>query len=445
MVEKFYEVFTHVDVLKSREPEYFICQKPIIVDFDNLIGNKNSKNSKEIEKVGKLEVMDTDSEQTMEVQTNGGLSSTSTGTSVAAVKTFVSILEEGCKKYYDGTPPIFMPAFVEMPNLFAIRCELYGIHTIGHGRTKKIAKQMAAKNMLKKMIEKESFSDFELGKTKEEALASLENLTIDFQNRGSGDDSVAENWVGKVNERCQKLKLSSVNYEIDEEGPPNHRIFIATCKMGKVHVVGHGKTKKIAKTLAAQKMYAQLENWKDLADDIGNAALVAAAGQETTNNSESTANESLSNLDASANALVHPDSLQKVRAAFRDGFDVTGLTEKLIKLINSGDENINKIFLNQKLNFVFLEPDLDGNLQCLLSINGPNDMKNAFYGFGTTETDAKDYAARNALIHLELFIRTSEPSRGSSDLSETQLTIGSLTWTKNSPEDENQNSSSEKQ
>lgn len=40
-------------------------------------------------------------------------------------------------------------------------------------------------------------------------------------------------------------------------------------------------------------MCAQLENWKDLADDVENAVLAAAASQEATSNSESTANESV--------------------------------------------------------------------------------------------------------------------------------------------------------
>ncbi|VDO47734.1 unnamed protein product [Onchocerca flexuosa] len=141
------------------------------------------------------------------------------------------------------------------------------------------------------MIEKESFSDFGLGKTKEEALANLESLTVDFQNRANGDDSLTENWIGKVNERCQKLKLSNAIYEIDEEGPPNQRTFIATCKIGKINVTANGKTKKIAKTLAAQKMCTELENWKDLVDDVGNVALTAA-DQEAASYTESTANES---------------------------------------------------------------------------------------------------------------------------------------------------------
>ncbi|CAG9536442.1 unnamed protein product [Cercopithifilaria johnstoni] len=412
MVEKFYEVFTHVDVLRSREPEYFICEKPIVVDFDSFTSNRNSKNSKEIEKVEKLEVIDTDHKQMVEMQSSGGSSTSSIGTSVSPVKTFVSILEEGCKKYYDGTAPIFMPSLVEIPNSFAIRCELYGIHTVGYGRTKKIAKQMAAKDMLKKMIEKESFSDFGLGKTKEEALANL----------------------------CQKLKLSNPTYEIDEEGPPNQRYFIAICKIGKVYVNAHGKTKKIAKALAAQKMCARLENWKELADDFGSATLAAASGQEAASSNEFTTGGSMNTLNAPAQTVLNPGLLHKVRSAFRDGFGTKGLTEKLTELVKSGDENISKVFPNPELKFIFLERDLDGNFQCMLSIDSPTDMKNAFYGFGPTEQDAKDYASRNALIHLDLFAGNSEPPLNSSDLSQTQGMDSSLTSAKNSPEEERHSS-----
>uniref|UniRef100_A0A915Q3A8 DRBM domain-containing protein n=1 Tax=Setaria digitata TaxID=48799 RepID=A0A915Q3A8_9BILA len=435
MVDKLYDVFTHVDVLKSREPEYFICKEPIVLDVDNLKTNKKN------EKTGN---MDDANEQVLEIlPADGGTSTLPTELGYAPVKTFVSILEEGCKKYYDGTPPVFTSALIEMLNSFSVRCELYGNHTVGQGRTKKIAKQMAAKEMLKKLIEKESFSDFGLGKTKEEALASLENLMVDFHKRGNTDDTIVENWVGKLNERCQKLKLSNAIYEINEEGPPNQRIFNATCKIGKVHVVAHGKTKKIAKTLAAQKMCSQLGNWKDLAEDAEN--IVSIAAEEDTNRIVAAKNEGENVFDASPGTALYPQSLQKVRAAFQDGFGAKGLTKKLNELIKSGDENINRVFLNQELDFVFLSPDLDGNTQCMLSIDGPNGAKNVFYGFGATESDAKDYASRNALIHLELFVRTSEPSRSFSDHSSELLLIDGPVPAINFPEGGIQDLSSQKQ
>lgn len=70
----------------------------------------------------------------------------------------------------------------------------------------------------------------------------------------------------------------------------------------------------------------------------------------------------------------------------------------------------------------------------MLSIDSPSD-KNAFYGFGATEQDAKDYASRNALIHLELFAGTSEPQSGSSDPSRTPEMTDSMTHAENSPEE----------
>lgn len=49
---------------------------------------------------------------------------------------------------------------------------------------------------------------------------------------------------------------------------------------------------QIAKTLAAQKMCARLENWEELADDVESAALAAASSQEDADISEHATNES---------------------------------------------------------------------------------------------------------------------------------------------------------
>lgn len=61
----------------------------------------------------------------------------------------------------------------------------------------------------------------------------------------------------------------------------------------------------------------------------------------------------------------------------------------------------------------------------MLSVNGPNDVKNAFYGYGAAEADAKNFAARNALVHLELFVRTSELGRNSTEHPDIQTSPNS--------------------
>ncbi|VDN41659.1 unnamed protein product [Gongylonema pulchrum] len=81
--------------------------------------------------------------------------------------------------------------------------------------------------------------------------------------------------------------------------------------------------------------------------------------------------------------------------------------DELLELINSGDESISKLFVPQTLEYTIFSMDLDGDQQCILTLRGPNEIKNSFCGFGRTEKDAKNWAARNALTHLELFLRNS--------------------------------------
>ncbi|VDN32276.1 unnamed protein product [Gongylonema pulchrum] len=100
-----------------------------------------------------------------------------------------------------------------------------------------------------------------------------------------------------------------------------------------------------------------------------------------------------------------PECVKKVRAALRSSFGIDGFEVKLLELINSGDENISKLFVPQTLEYTIFSMDLDGDQQCILTLRGPNEIKNSFCGFGRTEKDAKNWAARNALTHLELFLR----------------------------------------
>ncbi|VDN05842.1 unnamed protein product [Thelazia callipaeda] len=366
MEEELYKIFTHTSVLQSREPEYFVCQDLIDLDVDLAAGRKCQK----------------------------------TEESRNVVKT---------KENDDITEEIIKPLTNE-DAFFSINCELYNNHTTGHGRTKKIAKQMAAKEMLLKLVEKELFKEFGLGQTKEEAIASLENLMEDFQKREVGDKCAVENWIGQVNERCQRLKLPNPTYEITEETSATQRDFIATCSVGVTTVEARGKTKKIAKSLAAKLMFLRMEEDADLTD---NSNTLDVSGSKTANEDggeEATIHENSESLfDVFLENIEHPESLEKVHSTFRNG----SLTQKLVKslndLINSGDDNINKIFRPETMKFSFLNPDGSGVKLCLLSIAGTDD-NNVFHGHGKTETEAKECAARNAFVYLEQLLRTSEQS-----------------------------------
>uniref|UniRef100_A0A8R1TMD4 DRBM domain-containing protein n=1 Tax=Onchocerca volvulus TaxID=6282 RepID=A0A8R1TMD4_ONCVO len=96
---------------------------------------------------------------------------------------------------------------------------------------------------------------------------------------------------------------------------------------------------------------------------------------------------------------------RKIAAALEDtNSDGKSFTEKLGDLIKLDDEYINKIYVVQELRFLYYPPDLDGNLQCVLTLNGPNHSKNSFYGFGKTAADAKNFASFNAIRYLESFL-----------------------------------------
>lgn len=92
---------------------YHLLFQPIVVEFDDLIDNKKREKRKETGKVKMSEMIDNNNEKKTETQVSERFSTLSSTSSAATVKSFVSILEEGCKKYYDGTPPIFTRHFAE--------------------------------------------------------------------------------------------------------------------------------------------------------------------------------------------------------------------------------------------------------------------------------------------------------------------------------------------
>ncbi|VDN49753.1 unnamed protein product [Gongylonema pulchrum] len=67
----------------------------------------------------------------------------------------------------------------------------------------------------------------------------------DFEKREENTDLLAMNWVGKVNERCQKFRLPNPMYNVEEEGPGNQRTFTAICIVGNTETKAQAKTKRV--------------------------------------------------------------------------------------------------------------------------------------------------------------------------------------------------------
>ncbi|KAJ8981622.1 hypothetical protein NQ317_000850, partial [Molorchus minor] len=125
----------------------------------------------------------------------------------------------------------------------------------GTGRSKKDAKHAAAKNLL----------DLLVGKLTPE-LANQTNGTpgaTDITNQvvSPYDDKVMGNPIGWLQEMCMSRRWPPPSYDMEhEEGLPHERQFTIACQVLKFREVGTGKSKKLAKRMAAHKMWQALQD-----------------------------------------------------------------------------------------------------------------------------------------------------------------------------------------
>ncbi|VDK55303.1 unnamed protein product [Anisakis simplex] len=369
MSSDLFEVFTDVEVLKSREPEYFQCQEVVN------IGNESDMYPSSLPAA-------------VPPQPNGSASGCQESATsrmqippTIAGKTFVGVLEEGCRKYYDGTTPTYSGGF--QLDWFAIKCELRKLSGVGSAKTKKSAKQLAAKEVLLKIIMKmilaifiaDTFLFIDWFTLSVSLFESSIPAGVVTRNKlmpelsapeEETDSNLSENWIGKINEKyviekasCQKLKLRGAVYDVKDEGVAPQHLFVATCSVCKLTTTGQGRTKK-----------------EDMQEDefVGELAV-----------------------------------MKLVREAQMDCKDAES---KLQDLLNADDELVKEVFTKQQLNFtIFSEADVNGDIQCMLKVLGANDESNVFGGNGQNEQLSRDCAAREAFEFLYVFMKSNLEKR----------------------------------
>ncbi|CAG7653040.1 unnamed protein product [Allacma fusca] len=129
------------------------------------------------------------------------------------------------------------------------------VKATGVGKTKKDAKQDAAKSLLL-TLDARLIDKFDVKFTKKEEVIQPEY-----------DPEAPGNPVGELNEFCLRAKKIVPEYEDErEEGQPHERVFTVTCKLGpKLIERGRGRSKKQAKRVAAYKMLQRIM-YKNAAD-----------------------------------------------------------------------------------------------------------------------------------------------------------------------------------
>ncbi|KAM8738325.1 interferon-induced, double-stranded RNA-activated protein kinase [Acanthopagrus schlegelii] len=207
---------------------------------------------------------------------------------------------------------------------FTLRAVVNGkAYPPGAGKNKKEARQNAAKNALKGLLEEPVNSSRDekysvaSSQQKEEISQSLSDIcdrTKSLSVTPKGEDFTEKNFIGRVNEFCQRARLS-YDYILEKRcGPPhNPQFFYKLVIHNKEYAVGEGKSAKEAKQNAAQLAWTALQEkshsdckapfLSGVSDDAGSAGLSSPPSTQ-----ESCNTTSKSVPTASSDSVVFTDS-----------------------------------------------------------------------------------------------------------------------------------------
>ncbi|XP_049824180.1 interferon-inducible double-stranded RNA-dependent protein kinase activator A homolog isoform X4 [Aethina tumida] len=220
----------------------------------------------------------------------------------------------------------------------------------GTGRSKKDAKHAAAKNLLDLLIGK--LTPDQANQTNGTPGAN----DITAQVVSPYDDKVMGNPIGWLQEMCMSRRWPPPCYDMEnEEGLPHERQFTIACQVLKFREVGTGKSKKLAKRMAAHKMWQALQDM-----NLENAGLQ---------------DEEDDKIPLNTNDLNFLEMLGDI--AHEQNFEVTYVEVE--------------------------EKSLTGQYQCLVQLSV---MPVAVcYGTGNTTKEAQIKAAHNALEYLKIMTK----------------------------------------
>ncbi|XP_024944257.1 RISC-loading complex subunit tarbp2 isoform X2 [Cephus cinctus] len=352
-------------------------------------------------------------------------------------KTPVSVLQELLSRR--GTTPKYELVQIEgaiHEPTFRYRVTVTDVVAMGTGRSKKEAKHAAAKAVLDKLI----------GVNTETADAPLPNSIPDSQNLqelqgGYGEDKVIGNPIGSLQEMCMTRHWPPPKYTTEgEAGLPHERQFTIVCSILKYRQVGQGKSKKLAKRQAAQKMWQALRDTPGIDDEevsstffpstrkdvflrtlpgIGSSKITTYMSFKGPGDARSKIIQRNANVsacyadlkDSKISTLTTPHS-HKVSQFHKNLKSSTGV--KLCQLqntcLNDGDVNLvqflQEIASEQQFEVTYVdieEKSISGKCQCLVQLSTLPVA--VCYGCGLTSKDAQASAAQNALEYLKIMTK----------------------------------------
>lgn len=271
-------------------------------------------------------------------------------TGSSSMKTPISVLQEllsrrGITPQYDLMQ---VEGAVHEPT-FRYRVSYQDKDAMGTGKSKKEAKHAAAKALIDKLTGC-SFGDSPVG------------MTIKSEGAGSGDDEPSGNPIGWLQEMCMARRWPPPTYETEMEvGLPHERQFTIACAVLKYREVGKGKSKKIAKRQAAQRMWQRLQD------------------------QPLEPNQIIQMLDEEGNE------------------ENTCLNDKSVDYV----QMLHDIATEQRFEVTYVDIDektLSGRFQCLVQLSTLPVA--VCHGSGATAKEAQAAAARNSLEYLKIMTKT---------------------------------------
>jgi len=309
-----------------------------------------------------------------------------------AAKTPVSLLQElyvrrGLTPKYDL---VQIEGQVHEPT-FKYRVTIGEFVATGCGQSKKKAKHDAAKAILDKLRGAQESGHAPMGQPPIPDLAS--KILSPY------DDGIQGNPVGTLQEMCMGRRWPPPTYELNhEEGLPHERMFTIHCVIEDRYTeTGTGKSKKLAKRQAANKMIQKLRELPMENED-------AFANIDEDELAQGLAHR-LSQTRESGKGLSHSQQVSKFHKTLKSsqGDVLCSLKELTLKEVEDCVTMLEDIGKEQQFEVTFVEVEEEskrGLSQCMVQMSTL--PVSVCYGQGEDPEAAKQSAARDALDYLKL-------------------------------------------
>lgn len=321
-------------------------------------------------------------------------------TGSSSMKTPISVLQEllsrrGITPQYDLMQ---VEGAVHEPT-FRYRVSYQDKDAMGTGKSKKEAKHAAAKALIDKLTGC-SFGDSPVG-----------GMNIKSEGgAGSGDDEPSGNPIGWLQEMCMARRWPPPTYETEMEvGLPHERQFTIACAVLKYREVGKGKSKKIAKRQAAQRMWQRLQDQPlepnqiiQMLDEEGNEELKAASISGRYAGLKDVRIPSLTTGHGQKVSQFHKSLKARSGESLRR-LQNTCLNDKSVDYV----QMLHDIATEQRFEVTYVDIDektLSGRFQCLVQLSTLPVA--VCHGSGATAKEAQAAAARNSLEYLKIMTKT---------------------------------------